>query len=361
MTVAWAVIDLDALRHNFRLLRARAGCARVMAVVKADAYGHGLVPVARALAEEADALAVAHLSEARVLRRAGIRTPIVLLHGALGEGEWREVLALGLQPVVHRAGQVDLLERLRPARPPAVWLKVDTGMHRLGVAPAELPELHRRLTRLLDGPPRLLSHLACADEPDGAFHARQVERFLSLTEGLPGERSLANSAALLGRPDLALDWVRPGIALYGASPFPGRRGGEWGLRAAMTFQARLIAVRALAAGEAVGYGAAWRAPRDLPLGTVAAGYGDGYPRACPSGTPVHVRGRPAALAGRVSMDLITLDLSAAPGAVPGDAVTLWGGDLPVETVAAAAGTIPYELLTRLGGRVERRYTGAGDG
>jgi len=361
MTVAWATIDLDALRHNLRLLRSRARGARVMAVIKADAYGHGLVPVARALADEADALAVAHLSEARALRQAGIRSPIVLLHGALGEGEWREVLEWDLQPVVHRSAQVDLLERLRPRRPATVWLKVDTGMHRLGVAPAELPALHRRLSALLGEPPRIMSHLACADVPDSPFHARQVERFLAVTEGLPGARSLANSAALLSRPDLALDWVRPGIALYGASPFPGRRGREWGLRPAMTFQARLLAVRPLARGEAVGYGATWRAPHDLPLGTVAVGYGDGYPRACPSGTPVHVRGRAAALAGRVSMDLVTLDLSAVPEAVPGDAVTLWGGGLPVETVAEAAGTIPYELLTRLGGRVARRYVGGGDG
>jgi len=324
-------------------------------VVKADAYGHGLEAVGRALAPLADALAVAHLDEAERLRRAGITAPLVLLHGVMSEGELQQALRLGVELVIHREGQVALLERLHPNDLPPLWLKVDTGMHRLGIPPERLRELQGRLHRLCGRPPRLMSHLACADEPEGAFHQAQVQRFLALTEGLPGERSLANSAALLSRPDLALDWVRPGIALYGASPFPGTMGAELGLRPAMTLHARLLDVKTVSAGEAVGYGATWRARQDTRLGVAAIGYGDGYPRHCPSGTPVGIRGRRVPLAGRVSMDLITVDLTTVPEAGAGDRLILWGGVLPVEEVAEAAGTIPYELLTRVGARVAFRY------
>ncbi len=357
-TVARATVSLAAIRHNLRLLRARARRARILAVVKADAYGHGLVPVARLLAEEAEALAVAHLEEAERLRADGIGAPLVLLHGVMGRGELARAQALELQLVIHRPEQVDLLERhARPPLPP-LWLKIDTGMHRLGVPPETVPELHRRLTRLNDRPPRLMSHLACADDPHGHVNQRQIDRFLATVGDLPGERSLANSALLLARPELAMDWVRPGIALYGASPFPDRHGAQLGLKPAMTLQARLLAVRRLRAGEGVGYGHAWHAPHDLPLGTAAIGYGDGYPRHLPSGTPARLRGRPVPLVGRVSMDLVTLDLSAVPEAVPGDWITLWGPELPVEDVARAAGTIAYELLTRIAPRVQRRYAEA---
>ncbi len=357
MTVAEAAVSLDAIRHNARLLRSRAGSARLMAVVKADAYGHGLEVVGRALAPLADALAVAHLDEAERLRRAGITTPVVLLHGVMTEDELQRALGLELELVIHRPGQVELLERLRPAGLAPLWLKVDSGMHRLGVPPESLADLQARLQRLSGRPPRLMSHLACADEPEGAFHQAQVRRFLEFTQGLPGERSLANSAALLAHAETALDWVRPGIALYGVSPFPGDEGRRLGLRPAMRLSARLLDVRPLAAGESVGYGAAWRASKPIRLGVAAIGYGDGYPRHCPSGTPVWIRGRTVPLVGRVSMDLITVDLSAVPEAVPGDRLILWGGELAVERVAESAGTIAYELLTRVSARVRHRYEG----
>ena len=351
-----ARIDCAALAHNLRVVRARIGGSRVLAVVKADAYGHGAVRAARALAA-ADGLAVARVNEALALRRAGIEGTLLVL-GGFGDSESLDRLAAErVDAVVHAPEQVELL-RARPAVPPVrLWVKVDTGMHRLGFSPADFPEVWRELAALpgVARPLHAMSHFASADEPDGGASPEQIARFdealASVAETPPA--SLANSAGVLAVPAAHRDWVRPGVMLYGASPMPGGRADDHGLRPAMTLTAPLVAVKTVGRGSPVGYGGTWAAPETMPLGIAAIGYADGYPRHLPSGTAVLVRGRRAALAGRVSMDLIAIDLRGCPDARPGDPVTLWGDGLPVEEIAEAAGTIPYELLARLGPRVER--------
>jgi alanine racemase len=347
-----ARIDLQALQHNFQQARRAAPGSCVMAVVKANAYGHGLIRVARAL-QEADGFAVARLEEALELREAGIRQPITLLEGFLSAAELAEVDRWGLDVVVHQEAHLALLEHSRLAHALRVWIKVDTGMHRLGFAPERVPQVLDRLEALprVRYPVGLLSHLACADDLESPVTERQRVLFERLCEGRNGERSLANSAAILRWPATHYEWVRPGIMLYGVSPLLGRVAGELGLRPVMELSTRLIHVSRYRKGDAIGYGGTWRCPEDMPVGVAAIGYGDGYPRHAPTGTPVLLNGERVPLVGRVSMDMITLDLRGQPAARLGDPVTLWGPDLPVEEVAAAAGTIGYELLTGITGRV----------
>ena len=351
-----ARIDGAALAHNLRVVRARTGGSRVLAVVKADAYGHGAVRAARAFAT-ADGLAVARVGEALALRRAGIGGTLLVL-GGFGDRESLDRLAAeGLDAVVHAPEQIGML-RARPSGPPVrLWVKVDTGMHRLGFSPADFPAVWRELAALpgVARPLHAMSHFASADEPGGGASPAQIARFdealAAVAETPPA--SLANSAAVLAVPAAHRDWVRPGVMLYGASPMPGGRARDHGLRPAMTLSAPLVAAKTIGRGSPVGYGGTWAAPETMRLGLAAIGYADGYPRHLPSGAPVLVNGRRAALAGRVSMDLVAIDLRGCPDARPGDPVTLWGEGLPVEEVAEAGGTIAYELLARLGPRVER--------
>lgn len=350
---AGAIINLAALRHNLGRVRVAAPRSRVMAVVKANAYGHGIAVTARALAE-ADAFAVACLEEALAIRRAGLAHPVVLLEGVFGAAELEEAARNGCEVVVHDPRQIEFVENARLDQALPVWLKVDSGMHRLGFAPAEVPAAWRRLcaARALRPPPKLMTHLACADEISNPQTRLQLETFAAATAGLQAERSIANSAGILAWPDSHADWVRPGIMLYGASPFPGRRGTDEGLIPAMTLATALLAVKRIRRGEAVGYGGAFVAPEDMLIGIAAIGYGDGYPRHAPNGTPVLVKGVRVPLIGRVAMDMIALDLRKLPAAQVGDPVTLWGAELPVEEIAQAAGTIPYELLCGITQRVK---------
>lgn len=350
MTAPRVRIRVDALQENYERLRAAAGGARVIAVVKANAYGHGLLTVARNL-PEADAFAVARLSDALALAEAGIRQRIVLLGGVYNASELDAAVDKGFELVVHCQPQLELLEAASPGRA-VVWLEVDTGMHRLGLDPAECAAAVTRLKSCgAVSEVRLMTHLACADDRRDARTDEQVARFRSLLDTFDGPISIANSPGVLGWTDSICAGVDPGrssvrcgIALYGVSPFAGTTGADFGLRPVMQFESAVIAVKPLRAGDAVGYGAAWQARNDTVIGIIAAGYGDGYTRHLPSGTPVLVNGRRAALAGRVSMDLAAVDLG--PGAAErvGDRVTLWGDGLPVEEVAAAAGTIPYTLV-----------------
>ncbi len=351
-----ARIDLKALQHNFQQARRAAPDSKVMAVVKANAYGHGAVMVARAL-KTAEAFAVASVEEALQLREAGVSQPLVLLEGVFAADELEAAANHDLQLVVHDLQQVEWLEQARLSAPLVLWLKVDTGMHRLGLRPEQAVEAHRRLAALVAGRGSslcLMSHLACADEPAHPFNDEQLAVFSALPiGGVP--RSLANSAALLSRSDMQFDWVRPGIMLYGASPFAPSADRQVDLQAAMSLESRLIAVHPRRKGEAIGYGQAWTCPQDMPVGVVAAGYGDGYPRHAPSGMPVLVNGKVVPLIGRVSMDMICVDLRDQPQARAGDPVQLWGSCLPVEAVAARAGTISYELLCNVNPRVPREY------
>lgn len=353
-----ATIHVDALRHNLGQIRARAPRSRVMAVVKADGYGHGLERVARALAG-ADAFGVAALSDAERLRAAGISQPILLLSGFDEPGDIDRLRALGVWTVVHHASQLEMLEQAPPGEALDCWLKLDSGMHRLGFAPDAFRDAHARLSALRGGAVGdivLMNHFASSDEfadspSQGAQTRAQLDVFRAVTAELDGARSLANSAAVLGWPEAHDHWVRPGGALYGISVVEGRVGADFGLRAAMTLSTRLIAVNRVARGGRIGYAGTWECPEDMDVGVAAIGYGDGYPRAAPAGTPVLVGGHRTQVIGRVSMDLLTVDLRGIPDARVGDPVVLWGDELPVETIAAGAGTIGYELTCSITRRV----------
>ena len=352
-----ARIDGSALAHNLRVVRARAAGSRVLAVVKADAYGHGAVRAARALAQ-ADGFAVARVEEALALRRAAIDGTILVLGGFRDPESLERLAREGVDAVVHDPEQVAIVHARSSGPPVRLWIKVDTGMHRLGFSLADFPAVWRELAAApgVAKPLHAMSHFAGADEPGGGPTPRQIARFddaLATLGGAAPPTSLANSAAVLAVPAAHRDWVRPGVMLYGSSPMPGGRARDHELRPAMTLTAPLVAVKTIERGAPVGYGGTWAAPQKMPLGVAAIGYADGYPRHVPSGTAILVNGCRAALAGRVSMDLVAIDLRRCPDARPGDRVTLWGEGLPVEEIAEAAGTIPYELLARLGPRVER--------
>jgi alanine racemase len=350
---ARALLNAEALRHNLELVRRCAPGARIMAVVKANGYGHGIDWVARTLAG-VDAFAVASVEEAIQLRESGIAPPIVLLEGFFDASDAALLRRHGLVPVVHHDLQLAILEGSPDAVPEQLWIKIDTGMHRVGFAPQDVPGALVRAQRL----PAIqkigaMTHFANADDVNDALTSEQIARFRASLDGAALETSLANSAGVLGWPESHGDWVRPGIMLYGASPLIGRSADELGLRPVMTLQTALIAVQRRRQGDAIGYGGDYRCPEDMPVGVAAIGYGDGYPRHASQGTPVLVNGQRAPLIGRVSMDMITLDLRAQPNARVGDPVTLWGEGLPVNEVAQFAGTISYELLCHVAGRVPR--------
>lgn len=345
-----ARISAGAMAHNLRVAREHAGDARVFAVVKANAYGHGLSRARRAFAA-ADGFAVLTLEEAANLRLMGVEQPILLLEGIFGADEIAACAELDLWPVLHHAEQLEWLARTPPARPLQVFVKFDSGMHRLGFPLARHAEVIARV-RALPGVAgmTLMTHFAQADETAGAdWQLRSFMTALETHAALPW--SCANSAALLRYPAARGAWVRPGIMLYGASPFADRRATECGLRPAMELTSELIAVHALEPGEGVGYGQLFRASQAMRVGVVACGYADGYPRHAPTGTPIAVAGCLTRTLGRVSMDMLCVDLSGCPEATVGSPVELWGGIVPVDAVAAAAGTVGYELLCALAARV----------
>ena len=350
------LLSSGALKHNLAAVRAFAPRSLVLAVIKANGYGHGIVPVARAL-ETADAFGVARLCEGVELRAAGIAHRIVLLEGVFSTEELERAAALKLDTVVHSFEQLSMLESWRGSHRFAVWCKVDTGMSRLGFAIDDFTAAWERLQHCAAVEPgtRLMTHFAVADEPGNASTAAQIQKFEKLAAGLGAQRSLANSAGLLQFPEAQADWVRPGIMLYGVSPIAGKTGADFGLRPAMTLESALISIRTAEQGQSVGYGARWSAKAPTPIGIVAMGYADGYPRHARNGTPILVGDREATLVGRVSMDMISIDLTNAPQARVGTHVVLWGEGLPIERVAAAADTIGYELICKIMPRVERHW------
>ncbi|MBK6981005.1 MAG: alanine racemase [Betaproteobacteria bacterium] len=344
-----ADIRLAALGENYAVAGRHAASSRVLAVVKADAYGHGLARVARAL-PQADGFATLEIDGAVRLRDTGFAREILLLEGFFSPAELATVSGSRLATVVHGEEQLRMLETVRVPAPVDAYLKINTGMNRLGFAPREA---RRALARLqATGAARsitLMTHFATADGPEGVHEA--MNRFESATHGVELPRSLANSAAILAHPRTHADTVRQGIALYGATPFSDRSAQELGLVPAMTLRSRLIAVQEIGPGETVGYGGTFHAQHAMRIGVVACGYADGYPRHAPNGTPVLVEGVRVATAGRVSMDMITVDLTPVPQARVGSEVVLWGEGLPVDEVAHAAGTVGYELLCALAPRV----------
>ena len=349
MRPLFATIDSAALRHNLGAVRRLAPRSKVYAVVKADAYGHGLLRAAAAFSQ-ADGFALVELEGAVRLREAGCRQPIVLLEGFFEPRELPVLVEHGFSTVVHCMNQVDALDALPGNARLDVLLKANTGMNRLGLSAREFPQGLDRLRRNPRiGSITLLTHFASADEPRGVGWQMQALQHFPGWADLP--KSLANSAAILRNPETHADWVRPGIMLYGCSPFPGRAGAGEGLRAAMTLESRIIAVQELKAGDTVGYGGAFQAARAMRVGVAACGYADGYPRHAPNGTPVGVEGAMTGTVGRVSMDMLCVDLSTVPQARIGSRVVLWGEDVPVERVAEAAGTVSYQLLCALAPRV----------
>ena len=323
-----------------------------MAVIKANGYGHDILCVARAL-HSADSLAVARIDEARKLREGGITNPIVLLEGLNGVEDLDFASQNQLEIVVHCDEQIQLLENHAGA-PVTVWLKVDTGMGRLGFVTEEFSAARQRLQKnhRVASPVRLMTHLANADNRSDPKTDAQIKQFNDLTQGLNGERSIANSGGVLGWSSSHADWVRPGIMLYGASPFGDCDGHELGLQSVMTVSSNLIATKKVRKGDTVGYGGVWKAERDSDLGIAAIGYGDGYPRHISPGTPALVNGVRVSIVGRVSMDMLAVDLTNSPGSKVGDEVVLWGKGLPVEEIARQAGTIAYEVLCQITPRVQ---------
>ena len=346
----FAHMDLAALRHNYLLARNRAAGAKAWAVIKANAYGHGLLRAATALAGVADGFALLDLADAMALRDAGIRQPILLLEGFFEPAEIPLCAAYGLTPVIHR---VEQLAMLRHAGLPAglpVYLKLNTGMNRLGITPAQLPAAQRELASSpAVGAITLMTHFAEADGGQGI--AAQLACFAEMSAGWSCPVSLANSAAILRHPQTTRDWVRPGIMLYGASPFADASAAALGLQPVMTLSSRIISVQEIAAGERVGYGGLFVAARPTRVGIVACGYADGYPRHAPGGTPILVAGQRTVTLGRVSMDMLACDLTEIPGAGVDSPVVLWGAGLPADEVAASAGTISYEMFCALAPRV----------
>lgn len=357
MKAAIAYIDLDALEHNLEQIKLQAPQSKIMAVVKANSYGHGLRHIAKN-AHGADAFGVARIEEALQLRACGVVKPILLLEGFYSSGDLPVLVTNNIQTVVHCEEQLEALEQAQLETPVMVWLKVDSGMHRLGVRPEQYHEFEQRLKACssVAKPLRYMSHFGCADELDRSTTHQQTKLFLSLTEGCRGERSLAASAGMLAYPEARLEWVRPGIIMYGVSPFNDKNAQELGYKPVMTLKSHLIAVRDVKQGESVGYGANWTSERDTKVGVIAIGYGDGYPRTAPNGTPVLVNGRRVPISGRVSMDMLTVDLGPESNDKVGDEAILWGQDLPSEEVANHIGTIAYELVTKLTSRVEMQYS-----
>jgi len=344
-----ATINLEALRHNLRVVQATAPHSRIMAVVKANGYGHGVLNVARGL-KAADGFAVLNLEEAISLREAGFKQTLLLLEGAFSPDELELVSQHEITLVVHNVRQLDMLEKAALSQPVSVFAKLNTGMNRLGFSPPEYKAAVGRLSACPSvGDIALMTHFATADESLGIEDPYRI--FSEASVGMRYPVSLANSAAILRYPHTHADWVRPGIMLYGASPIAGTPASTFQLRPAMNLRSEVIAVQSLKQGDSVGYGCKFTAVRESRIAVVACGYADGYPRHAPNGTPIQVAGKATHTVGRVSMDMLFADITDIPQADIGSPVELWGEQVPVDSVAEAAGTVGYELLCALAPRV----------
>lgn len=356
MKIATAIINRGALRHNAQRLRELAQGRRVIAAVKADAYGHGIIEVAKTL-ENVDCFGVARLEEALILREQGITKPILLLEGFFEADELPLLAEHKLETVVHSEYQLAALENAQLSSPITAWMKLDTGMHRLGVLPHRAEPFYQRLTvcRNVVNPVNIVSHFCRADELDAPTTLEQLACFDRFAEGKPGIKSMAASNGILFWPQTHKDCIRAGIIMYGVSPATHCQAREYDFRPVMTLKTSLIAVREHPMGGTVGYGGIWQSPRDTLLGVLGMGYGDGYPRGIQPGTPVWINGREVPIVGRVSMDMISVDLG--PGACDrvGDEVILWGEPLPVERVAKLSGISAYELITKIMPRTKHEY------
>jgi len=350
---AYALVNLAAVKHNISKIRDYAPQAKIMAVIKANAYGHGLLRIAEVL-QEVDAIAVARADEGIRLRLSGFSNRIVILEGFVCKQELEDLIKYDLDVVVHSVSQVDIIAMYQGQKKVTIWLKLDTGMNRLGLKSTEFTPAYQRLLACscVNQPFFLMTHLSSADDPHSPVTQQQVNLFKDTVKTYPGEKSIANSAGIIAWHDSLTDWVRPGVMLYGVSPFSDSVGKDFGLKPVMSLHSRLIAIKNIGAGEVVGYAGTWLSKQQTRLGVVAIGYGDGFPRCAQTGTPVLVNGKRVPLVGRVSMDMITVDLSSQMNAQAGDPVTLWGEGLAVEEIARYSDTIPYTLLCGITQRVE---------
>ncbi len=357
MKAATALINRRALRHNLQRVKEIAPNSQLIAVVKANAYGHGLVGVGSAVEMLVDGFGVARLNEALLLRQHGVKKPVVLLEGFFEQADLELMAVHKIDTVIHCVEQLEMLETAKLPHSLKVWMKLDTGMHRLGVLPKDAEAFYQRLQRSenVELPINIVSHFCQADAPHLPITQHQIDCFKQFIAGKEGEKSIAASAGILLWPEAHYDWVRPGIMMYGASPQEGKSAADFGLQPVMTLKSTLIAVREHSAGQCVGYGETWCSEKDTRLGVVAIGYGDGYPRNVPSGTPVLINGRKVPIIGRISMDMTVVDLGLNATDKVGDDVVLWGNGLPVEEIAAQTGIINYELLTKLTSRVAMEY------
>lgn len=350
---AYVHLDLDAARHNLKQVKRYAPNSQIMAVIKANAYGHGILRLAEAFIS-ADSFAVARIDEGIRLREAGFKHPITVLQGFISADELALILRYQLDTIIHNPEQIRILQQQHSSQPGlSVWLKMDTGMNRLGFKGSDFHAAYQQLIRcpLIKTPINLLTHFANADNLLDDKTRQQLALFNAAVSDYPGQRSIANSAAIIGWPEVESDWVRPGLMLYGCSPFSDKNADAFGLKPVMSLHSRLIAIKQVLAGETVGYSGTWQCPANTRLGVVSIGYGDGYHRHTQNGAPVLVNGQRVPLIGRVSMDMITVNLNSQANAKVGDPVTLWGDQLPVEEIARYADTIPYTLLCGITQRV----------
>jgi alanine racemase len=353
---AQAVIDLAALRYNYALAQRLAASGKVLAVVKANAYGHGIIEVATVLEPLAPALGVACIEEAIQLRNAGIKVPILLMEGAFTFDEIVVASEQGFWLMVTNQQQLTELLTAKITRPINIWLKIDTGMHRLGIEPAETADFYQQLVSCKSVSEVVIAtHFANADDLDSKFTDHQLAVFDQATKGIAAPASLANSAGLLGWPTARRDWSRPGFMLFGNTPFAKPHVDADKLQHVMTLRSAVISVRDVPAGDSVGYANTWVAQRPSKIATVAIGYGDGYPRQAPNGTPVLIKGQRVELAGRVSMDMISIDVTGIESVKIGDEVILWGDALTANEVASYVGTSGYELMAGMPERTPRVY------
>ena len=349
-------VDLEAIKSNTRYAKQCAPTANLLACVKADAYGHGMAQVAESLASQVDAFGVASLDEALTIKNAGIESEILLLEGCFDSEELAEASVQGFWITVHSRYQLEQLAAIEVTRPLKVWLKMDTGMHRLGFSVEEYPEAYAALVGM-DAVDDIvhMSHFASSEELDNPLTQNQMAAFEQVAGKLSGSRSLANSAAILSLAQSHQDWVRPGLMLYGVSPFSSQQDCDQHLQPAMTMATRVIAIQNVPQGESVGYNQAWTARTDSRIAVAAVGYGDGYPRNTASGTPVLVDGARARSAGHVAMDMMLIDVTELPSVSVGAPVELWGKNLSIAEVATCSGYSPYELMTRVTSRAKREY------
>ncbi|WP_044470973.1 alanine racemase [Mannheimia massilioguelmaensis] len=355
MKPATVKISSVALKHNIQTIRKKAPYSKIIAVVKANAYGHGVLFVSSAVERLVDGFGVARLEEALSLRSNGVTKPILLLEGFFSIDDLPILSVNNIQTVIHNQEQLDAIKQAHLDNPIKVWLKIDTGMHRLGVSLEQVDDFYDALTNCKNvSEIGFVSHFSRADEIDCDYTQIQLSRFLNATKDKQGDRTIAASGGILFWEDSHLEYIRPGIIMYGVSP-TSTPSSEYDLIPVMTLTSSLIAVRDHKKGEPVGYGGTWISERDTKIGVIAIGYGDGYPRNVPTGTPVHINGRRVPIVGRVSMDMVTVDLGPDCQDKVGDEAILWGKELPIEEVADITGLLSYELMTKLTPRVLTEY------